>query len=222
MPISTIFFDLDDTLYSSACGLWGAIRDRMGRYMVDVLGMPEADVPEIRRDYFQRYGTTLRGLQIHHRVDTDDYLAYVHDLPLPEYIAPDPAVRSLVAGLPQPRFIFTNADAAHAGRVLARLELTDLFPRIIDIRALEWACKPEPLAYRRALQIAGGPPPEECLMIDDSPANLAPARQLGLTTVLVSAVGGRDPTLSEHPAASFTIPTLTDLPQVLPELWAVR
>ncbi len=28
------------------------------------------------------YGTTLKGLQIHNKVDTDEYLAYVHNVPL--------------------------------------------------------------------------------------------------------------------------------------------
>ncbi len=56
-------------------------------------------------------GTTMRGLQIHHQIDTDDYLAYVHDLPLHDYLYPNPQLRSLLTSLPQRRWIFTNADA---------------------------------------------------------------------------------------------------------------
>ena len=44
--------------------------------------LPVEEVDILRRNYFEQYGTTLRGLQIHHQVDTDEYLAYVHDLPL--------------------------------------------------------------------------------------------------------------------------------------------
>ncbi len=204
MSFATLFFDLDDTLYPARDGLWNAIRDRMSDYMVEKLHLPPEDVPVIRRHYFETYGTTLRGLQMHHHVDADEFLAYVHDLPLSQYIHPDPAVRALLLGLPQPRWIFTNADAAHAQRVLAVLELSDCFQGIIDVRALGFICKPEPEAYQRALALAGAADPRECLYLDDSPRNLAPARAMGITTVLVG-------TTEPHPAACYSIAGINDL-----------
>jgi putative hydrolase of the HAD superfamily len=213
MSYTTLFFDLDDTLYPCSSGLWGAIRDRMGRYMAERIGLPEAQIPSIRRYYFETYGTTLRGLQKHHQVDTDEYLAYVHDLPLEQFIQPDPALHALLASLPQRRFIFTNADAAHARRVMQVLGVADCFERIIDIRAIEFACKPEPAAYSRALALAGDPAPQECVLLDDSPLNLAPARQLGFTTVMV------DPECASSPAAAYSVASLHELPQALPALW---
>lgn len=213
MRFSTIFFDLDDTLYASSSGLWNAIRDRMGKYMVDVLGLPAEKVPEMRRHYFTTYGTTLRGLQRHHQVNADEYLAYVHDLNLPDFIDPDPQIRTMIASLPQQKYIFTNADANHARRVLLRLELSDQFVSVIDVRTMAWACKPEPAAYQVALHIAGNPDPAACVMIDDSVTNLAPARQLGLTTVLIQ------PEIASHPAANLVLPDLLQLRQRLPDLW---
>lgn len=213
MPYQTLFFDLDDTLYSSDNGLWQAIRDRMGRYMVERLGLPEAEVPSIRRHYFQTYGTTLRGLQKHHQVDSDDYLAYVHDLPLENFIQPNPDLRNLLLSLPQQRFIFTNADADHARRVTNILGVGDGFNAIIDVRAIEFACKPEPIAYQRALALAGNPPSSACVLLDDSITNLSTAFQLGFTTVLVSLRG------EASPLANYSIRTVLELPQVMPELW---
>ena len=213
MSYTTLFFDLDDTLYPCNSGLWGAIRDRMGRYMAERIGLPEAEIPTIRRFYFETYGTTLRGLQKHHQVDTDDYLAYVHDVPLEKFIQPNPALHALLVSLPQRRFIFTNADAAHACRVLQVLGVVDCFDGIIDIRAIDFACKPEPQAYLRALALAGAPAPQECVLLDDSPTNLAPARQLGFTTVLINLEHAPDP------AANYSIASLLSLPQVLPALW---
>jgi putative hydrolase of the HAD superfamily len=213
MSYTTLFFDLDDTLYPCTSGLWEAIRDRMGRYMAERVGLPETEIPTIRRHYFETYGTTLRGLQKHHQVDTDDYLAYVHDLPLEQYIQPNPALRALLESLPQRRFIFTNADATHAYRVMQVLGVVDCFEQIIDIRAIDFACKPEPLAYWRALKLAGDPAPQECVLLDDSPANLAPARQMGFTTVMIN------PQCLPDPAATYTVASLLSLPPVLPALW---
>jgi putative hydrolase of the HAD superfamily len=213
MSYTTLFFDLDDTLYPCSSGLWGAIRDRMGRYMAERIGLPEAQIPSMRRHYFETYGTTLRGLQKHHHVDTDEYLAYVHDLPLEQYIQPDPALHALLSSLPQRRYIFTNADAAHARRVMQVLGVGDCFERIIDIRAIDFACKPEPVAYMRALALAGDPEPQKCVLLDDSPTNLAPARQLGFTTIMIN------PEPASNPAATYRVGSLLELPQVLPALW---
>jgi len=215
MRYTTLLFDLDDTLYESGNGLWEAIRQRMSQYMIERIGLPAEDVPVLRAMYFKKYGTTLRGLQRHYQVDSDDYLAYVHDLPLELYLKPAPQLRSLLNSLPQRRWIFTNADAGHAGRVLSKLELADCFEGIIDVRAIQFACKPEPIAYQRALALAGKPRPSQCVMLDDSLSNLGGARQMEITTVLVGKNG------APHPAVDYTVPNLLDLPQAVPELWDI-
>ena len=207
-----MFFDLDDTLYASSTGLWPAIRARMGDYMRERLGLPAEEIPALRHFYFDTYGTTLRGLQIHFNVDADDYLAYVHDLPLEDYIRPDQALHCLLSTLPQRKWIFTNADAGHAQRVLKTLQVEDCFSGIVDLRAIGFACKPEPEAYSRALVLAGEQDPRRCVMFDDIPNNLAAAGALGMFTVLVGASG-------PNPAADRTISTLVELPTAVPELW---
>lgn len=213
MSYTTLFFDLDDTLYPGSNGLWALIRSRMGQYMVEVLGLAEAEVPTLRRSYYETYGTTLRGLQIHHHVDANDYLRYVHDLPLEKFIQPNPRLKALLLSLPQQRWVFTNADADHANRVISALGLQGCFHGIIDIRALGFICKPELEAYQRALALAGGPAPEACVLLDDSAANLAAARQIGFSTVWVGQNG------SSPPAAQITISSLLELPQKMPCLW---
>jgi putative hydrolase of the HAD superfamily len=209
---STIFFDLDDTLYAAECGLWEAIRGLMNRYLHERLGFTSAQVAELRHHYYLTYGTTLRGLQIHHQVDTDDFLARVHDLPIDQYLRPLPELRALLLSLPQARWIFTNADADHAGRVLEVLGVADCFAGVIDIRDMGFECKPNPGAYVRALARAGESDPRRCLMLDDAWRNLAPAQGLGMTTGLV---GSR----RDGASPDFMLGSVLDLAQVMPELW---
>lgn len=213
MHYTTLFIDLDGTLYSNNTGLWDAIRVRMTQYMLERLNLPKENVSDLRRRYFERYGTTLRGLQIHHGVDANAYLAYVHDLPLEKYLRAEPRLRLMLERLPQHKWIFTNADSDHAQRVLDILELADCFSGIVDVRALEFQCKPEIQAYRMALELAGESDPQRCILIDDSARNLAPAQEIGFTTVLV----GED---ENCPAADYRISHLFELPQVVPELWS--
>lgn len=212
MKIETLFIDLDDTLYDRGNGLWEAIRGRMGQYMHECIGLPEEEIPDIRRHYFETYGTTLRGLQIHHKVDVDEYLAYVHDLPLKNFIAPDPLLKILFSEIPQPKWILTNSDSRHAQRVLNILGVQEYFSGIIDITAMDFVCKPDPQAYRIAMKIASVTDPTQCLYLDDSPLNLAPAKEMGMTTILIGAI-------PSSPAAHLVIPRIHDLKQAFPDLW---
>jgi putative hydrolase of the HAD superfamily len=200
MRFTTIFFDLDDTLYPSHVGLWNAIKARMNDYMSQRMNIPVGEIPKLREKYYLQYGTTLHGLQKHHNVDVQDYLAYVHDLPLADYLTPDPAIRSILASLPTRNLIFTNADAAHAERVLTALNLRDLFTAIVDVNAIEPYCKPMPESFAIAMKAAGETDPSRCLMIDDLARTTRAAKQAGLSSILYGGTmvnGEADASLSD-------------------------
>ena len=195
MKFSTIFFDLDDTLYPSATNLWQAIKGRMNSYMRDRMNIPADEIPALREKYYLQYGTTLHGLEKHHNLDVGDFLAYVHDLPLQEYLTPDPLQRSVIASLPTRNLIFTNADIPHADRVLTALNLRDLFPVIVDVNTVAPYCKPMPGAFAIAMNLAGESDPARCVMIDDLPRTTRAARSAGMFSILfgeASANGDAD------------------------------
>jgi putative hydrolase of the HAD superfamily len=208
MRFTTLFFDLDDTLYPSSTGLWHAIKERMTLYMLERLSIPETDVPVLREQYFKMYGTTLRGLQERHKVDTEEYLAYVHDVPLSQFLAPNPVIRKVIASLPTRNLIFTNADANHARRVLATLELDDLFDTVVDVKAIAPYCKPMPESFAIAMELADEPDPRKCVMIDDLPRTTRAALEVGMASLLY---GSDIPT----PDASGVFTDWTHLPILL-------
>ncbi|GAB4505793.1 MAG: pyrimidine 5'-nucleotidase [Anaerolineales bacterium] len=208
MRFSTLFFDLDDTLYPSSSGLWSAIKERMNVYMRDQLGISPADIPRLREQYFRQYGTTLRGLQAHHGVNTQDFLAFVHDLPLSQYLTPNPLAREVLASLPVHKWIFTNADAPHARRVLKTLDLEGCFDGIVDVNAVAPYCKPMPEAFEIALRLAGEKEPYRCALIDDLPRTTRAAREAGLFGILY---GQTQP----HPDADAVLSDWRGLPALL-------
>jgi putative hydrolase of the HAD superfamily len=212
MHFKSLYFDLDDTLYPASSGLWEAIRERMNAYMEGLIGLPREEIVSLRQSYMEKYGTTLRGLQTYYKVDANEYLAFVHDLPLDKYIQPDPELRQLLLSLPQRRWVFTNSDVNHTRRVLNILGISDCFDGIIDIRAINFACKPELIAYQRAMVVARDDDPMQCVLFDDSVRNLAPAHEMGFFTVLV----GKN---SHDQLVDRTIPSLHELKVRLPELW---
>jgi putative hydrolase of the HAD superfamily len=183
---TTLLFDLDDTLYESASGVWQAIRDRIGLYMHERLGLEWEIIPKMRANLFSTYGTTLRGLIILYDIDPQDYLDFVHDIPMHDYLKRDDSLRRILESYPQRKIVFTNADRGHANRVLDALDVKTYFERIIDIRDIEPHCKPMVEAFQYACGMADIDP-SRAIMLDDSQPNLAAARSIGMGTIRVGS-----------------------------------
>ena len=152
--------------------------------MRERMDIPVDEIPALREKYYQQYGTTLKGLEKHHNINVDDFLAYVHDLPLGNYLTPDPIQRQIIASLPTRNLIFTNADVHHAERVLNALNLRDLFSAIVDVTVVAPYCKPMPESFDIAMKIAGETDPSRCVMIDDLPRTTRAAREAGMFSLL--------------------------------------
>ena len=211
MQISTIFFDLDDTLYPRESGVWQTVRARIEDYMRDRLAIPEPQVSILREKYLKQYGTSLRGLMADYKIDAEDYLAFVHDVDIEGMISPNAKLAEMLAKLPQRKWIFTNSSTTHSQRVLNALGVTAHFDGILDIKAMNYSSKPDASAYSLAVEKTGTHSLANTLFLDDQPGNLEPARRLGAATVLV---GNPD----NHSSADRLIQRAEDLLSAWPEL----
>jgi putative hydrolase of the HAD superfamily len=185
MKIEALFFDLDGTLYQDVVGVWNAISVRMNDFMHKELGIPIEKVSDIREGYFHKYGTTLRGIQHHYDIDPKEYLSYVHDVPVNEFIKPDPQLRELLIKNSLPKWIVTNSDKNHSMRVLDALGIRDQFKDIIDVWATGYNPKPSPHFYKTTLKISGLTSPEPIIFFDDIQQNVLGAKTFGFIPVLV-------------------------------------
>ncbi len=211
-----ILFDLDETIYPSQSGLMAEIGELMGRYMEERLGMPPTEVLALREHYYRTYGTTMRGLQIHHGLDPEDYLAYVHNVPLEDYIGPNDELDRVLDQIEIEKIVFTNATKEHAWRVLKILSVERHFSRVIDVRDLGYVSKPDPEAYQRVLEILGVEG-NECLIVDDNVRNLAPAKGLGMITVLVSNKNAA-PRQAQSKDVDFVIDEVAEIGEIVRRL----
>ena len=174
-------FDLDNTLYPSSCDLFAQVDRRIRGFIADLLALDHDEAQRVQKRYFLEHGTTLRGLMDRHGVDPEGVMDYVHDIDLSP-LFPNPALDAALAALPGRKVIFTNASAAHAGRVTDRLGIAHHFDGVFDIGAAAYQPKPRPEGYRRLVaELAIDP--ARTVFIEDSARNLAPAAALGMTTV---------------------------------------
>ncbi len=200
MALAAILFDLDGTLYARSTGVQHALDERMNVYVQQITGCTPGEAPALRHSWFIRYGTTLAGLQREYHIDVEDYLHVIHDIRLDMFLRRDDELDALLDQVDLRRAIFTNSPAEHAARVLRTLGVAQHFPLIFDIRFFEFQPKPNRTAYTRALD-ALGVAASETLLIEDTPQNLPPARELGMRTILIDEQGTHSPDgIADHVA----------------------
>ena len=163
--INVWLFDLDNTLYPAKCDLFSQVSARITRYVSDFLGLKIEDARETQRQYFQEYGTTLRGLMLLHDVDPHDFMDYVHNIDLTA-IDPAPLLADLLGRLPGRKIIFTNGSRTHAQNVSSKLGIAQCFDAVFDIVDSNFIPKPNPDPYQK-LAKTHNIKPEGCIFFDD-------------------------------------------------------
>jgi putative hydrolase of the HAD superfamily len=185
--IDTWVFDLDNTLYPVECRLFEQVDQKMTEFVADKLNLPLTAARTLQKDYWKRYGTTLKGLMMHHGIEPNVFLEFVHQIDL-SLLPDDPRLKIAIERLPGRKVIFTNGPHHHAAAVLDRLGLSNHFETIFDIASFDYLPKPEEAAYRHMLTSLGADP-KKCVLFEDTVENLAPAAALGMTTVLMAPRG---------------------------------
>ncbi|MGI6244258.1 MAG: pyrimidine 5'-nucleotidase [Pseudochelatococcus sp.] len=181
--VETWIFDLDNTLYSHDAGLWPQVDAQITFYVCELFGLDALSARALQKYYYHRYGTTLRGLMAEQHVDPHAFLAFAHDIDY-SALGRNERLRRAVAALPGRRFVFTNGSRAHAGAVIERLGIADLFEDLFDIVDADFIPKPEADTYARFIE-RHGVDPARAAMFEDIAANLAEPHRLGMQTVLV-------------------------------------
>ena len=181
--IDTWVFDLDNTLYPHHVNLWQQVDERIRDYIADFLKVSREEAFRLQKDYYQRYGTSMRGLMTEHGMKPDDFLDFVHQVDHSP-LEPNPALGAAIEKLKGRKLILTNGTRHHADKVLGRLGLETHFDDVFDIIAAELEPKPSENTYARFLK-AHSVDATRTAMFEDLARNLAVPHALGMTTVLV-------------------------------------
>jgi putative hydrolase of the HAD superfamily len=188
--VETWVFDLDNTLYPFHLNLWQQVDGRIRDYIADYLKVPPDEAFRVQKDYYKRYGTTMRGLMTEHGMDPDGFLDFVHKIDHSP-LEPNPVLGAALEKLPGRKLILTNGTRKHAEAVTRRLDVHHHFEDVFDIVAAELEPKPSPQTYARFLE-RHDVDPTRAAMFEDLARNLKEPHALGMTTVLVVPEGTRE------------------------------
>jgi putative hydrolase of the HAD superfamily len=185
--VETWVFDLDNTLYPHHLNLWQQVDERIRDYIVNFLHISREEAFRLQKDYYRRYGTTMRGLMEEHGLEPDQFLEMVHQIDHSP-LTPNPELGAAIANLPGRKLILTNGTRAHAEAVMTRLEVAEHFDDIFDIKAAELEPKPRRSVYERFLT-RHNVDPSRAAIFEDLARNLEVPHALGMITVLVVPKG---------------------------------
>ena len=179
--IKNFIFDCDGVLYDDLEGVFGQVSKRMTEYISKKLNLSLEKAKELQTNYFHKYNTSLNGLMIHHDINPQEFLKYVHDINL-DFLKKDLKLRKELLELKTKKFVFTNGSHEHALNITKTLGISDLFDGFFDITDCNFVPKPSIEPYRKLID-KFNIKPSETVFIEDIAINLEPAKKLGMKTV---------------------------------------
>lgn len=177
-------FDLDNTLHHADTGIFSIINQHMTTFLARELKLSCAKASQLRQHYWQKYGATLAGLSLHHpHINPQDFLLASHPLIaiLPS-LQPMPNLHQTLRRLPGQKIVFSNGPAHYVQALIQSMQLQTYFHHLIGIDNINYYYKPNIKAYLAVCQQLRIHP-SQCIMVDDSLANLCTAKTLGMRTV---------------------------------------
>ncbi len=179
--IKNFIFDCDGVLYSDLEKVFGQVSKRMTSFISKNLNLDLKKAKELQTNYFHKYNTSLNGLMIHHKINPNDFLKYVHDINL-DFLEEDKNLRNELTKLKVKKFVFTNGSHEHVENITKNLGISDLFDGTFDITDCNFIPKPSIEPYQK-LVAKFDINPNETVFIEDIAKNLEPAKTLGMKTV---------------------------------------
>jgi putative hydrolase of the HAD superfamily len=186
-------FDLDNTLHDARPHIFPSMHEQMNAWLRRRYGLDEAGANEMRRFFWERYGTTLKGVVRHHGEDPRAFIRETHQFPeLAGMVVADNRLRHALARLRGKRLVFSNAPRHYVEEVLRVIGVRRFFDAVYTIESTRYRPKPAFQGFRLLMRVHQLEA-HRCALVDDMAENLRAAKQLGMSTVWVSPQDGRAP-----------------------------
>ncbi|MCR5494231.1 MAG: HAD-IA family hydrolase [Treponema sp.] len=226
MKVEHLIFDLDNTLYPATAAMDAGITQRMMECVANFFNLPMEEATEKRKNNIKKFSTTLEWLRSEGLTDVEGFFAHVHPDNEADELNEDPNLRPFLESIDIPKIICTNAPREHAQRVMKKLNVTDLFDAVCDIRDCSLLGKPYSQAFESALKMCGGNI-DNTLFIDDMQKYTDGYQAMGGTAALVGDKNGKPLTadassafkgIAPHPGRTFRIKNVYEVKDLIRKL----
>lgn len=216
---AVLFFDIDNTLYSSKAGVNELMGKYIKSYIANTLSLDDESAEFLHKNYYRQFGLAIEGLVRFNHIDAMDYNKKVDDaLPLDKILKPDALLRQLLESVDRTKvklWLFTNAYKNHGNRVIKLLKLEGIFDGMTfcDYAERPLICKPKSAMFAKAMKEAGVSDKNKCYYVDDSSLNCDAAVRIGWKHTIHFTEN------TPSTSGDSQIDSLWELPEVVPELF---
>ena len=201
MKASWLFFDMGSTIMNENPAMEKRIRDTIAG-------------TDVTYEAFAVKMAEFRALGVREDLAAFDYFGITERTPWPrDSEVPYPDADKVLRTLRERgyRLGIIASQPLGSEQRLARFGLRDYF-EVICASAEEGVDKPDPALFRRALERAGCAPGDAVMIGDRTDNDVAPAKSLGMQTVLIrQGYGGHDIIHHDGEIPDVTVDTLTEL-----------
>lgn len=226
--LKVFFFDIDNCLYKKSTRIHDIMSVSIVNYFKNQLVLNHEDADMLSNKYYKEYGSAIRGLVMHHKINALEYNTMVDDaLPLQDILKPDNELRRMLIKLRESKkvdklWLFTNAYKNHGLRCVRLLGIGDLFDGITYCdysQADTLLCKPDPKAFEKARLQSGLLDYQNSWFVDDSGSNVRTGISLGMKKCIHLIENEVNELLGKTPEGSIIINDITELESSIPELF---
>lgn len=214
LKVKYMLFDNDQTLYKPGSGFKEAVIGSMIPFLAQKLQISESQVTKERERLITKYGHGLTEFVFckEYGIGHDEFAKATYlSIPMEKYgISYDVKLQSILQNIDIPKAVLTNNSSEFARKVLKSLGVEQLFEYVIGSNELDYNFKPDKEAFIRAIAITNSNP-KEMIFVDDNAEFLRPAKELGMTTVLIEDKGNQ----RNKDYIDYKIKKIYDIEQIL-------
>lgn len=191
-----IIFDMDGTLYSFENGAYDIysttfykkIEQNGVDFISRKLNMNRADAQKIRKSIFDKYnGNISIGLKKEFNIEREEYFNSAWDIDAAKYLKPAVQLDDMLARIKIKKAVLSSAPEVWVQRAIKQL---GIYEQLDGVWCDDGIKKPDVNAYLRVTN-AFNVLPQDTLIVEDEVRYLVPAKELGMTTVLIGSEKNR-------------------------------
>lgn len=192
-----LVFDLDATLYYVGNAIEEECDKKVCRYLADHLQISLDDARELMLDIRRKYKYETEAIEKELPFSKYDFIEDVCAVDVSS-IPQDRELDAILQKISNPKYILTDSTQRHVADTLHQLSVKlSHFSGIFDAHDMDYTFKYNPEAYQMFLH-RFKLKPKDCIMFEDSLTNLAVAKSLGLSTVLISPSSAQQPDFVDY------------------------
>ncbi len=183
--IKNLLFDLDGTLYPYSSGTQDLFEQRIVIFFQKKFAISEQEAVSKRNEFMKLYRNNNGSFNDVSYSDKKEFMDFICDIDV-SMLKPNKNLADILRMLPQRKFIITDSTQKHVKDTLKQIGIDEnIFSGISDCESNGFIFKPQEEVFHN-IASSYGLNFSQSAFFEDKVKNLEIAKELGMTTILIS------------------------------------